>query len=153
MLNYVLHRPILINGINDYILTPSFSHSLDVLEVLSSLPLAIQGVISLSAPFISSRRYREEGSFPSLCTTTATVPTFWHLSRCTINSWAVSNCLNYFCEENRSVIRSLFLLLAKEIHDLLSTRFIFVLKSGTSLIRCFKVTNLCPCCQKRVGLV
>jgi len=55
MLNYVLHRPILINGINDYILTPSFSHSMDVLEVLSSLPLAIHGVISLSAPFIWSR--------------------------------------------------------------------------------------------------
>jgi len=42
----------------------------NVLEVLSSLPLAIHGVISLSAPFIWSRRYRDEGSFPSLCTTT-----------------------------------------------------------------------------------
>ena len=52
MLNYVLHRPILISGVNDYIPTLSFSHSMDVLEVLSSLPLAIHGVINLSAPFI-----------------------------------------------------------------------------------------------------
>lgn len=37
--------------------------SMDVLKVVSSLFLAIHGVIGLSAPFISSRRYRQEDSF------------------------------------------------------------------------------------------
>ena len=106
MLNYVLYRHILISGINDCILPPSFFHSMDVLEVLSSLPLAIHGVISLSALSFDHDTTEMKAVFHYYAQLRATVPTGWVLSRCTVNSWAVSNFLNYFCKDNRSVFRS-----------------------------------------------